>query len=361
MKINVFSIDREQFNIKQDIFCGVPVFLVTPQRIDCKWTQQNRIFRSSVWSDDGELLSAALPKFTNFGENPEHFPTPKTLDGTQIISKIDGSLAILDWVNGQLSCRTRGTLNASSLDNYADFQYCLAKYPKIVTFLSAHPQYTLLCEITTPNLQIVINYGSKPDFWLIGLVDKTNYRLATQQELDQLGLELDIKRPKYYSFESIDAVLLDAQTRKGIEGYCLYSNNGQTIHKIKSAEYLAKWRFRERATLENTVDLYFGYNCPAYQEFEKLLTQQFDYECWTMIRGFVSSICNAAKDAEKVIDGMSRFVDNVRVLPTRRAQAERILQAYGQTNRANFCFKLLDGKSLNHDDRKKLIYQMLKK
>ena len=40
--------------------------------------------------------------------------------------------------------------------------------------------------------------------------------------------------------------------------------------------------------------------------------------------------------------------------------AAKVFGAYGNTNRATFLFKLLDGKQLDDDAIKKLIYQVLK-
>jgi len=47
--------------------------------------------------------------------------------------------------------------------------------------------------------------------------------------------------------------------------------------------------------------------------------------------------------------------------PGRKVQAQQILAAYGNTNRAAFVFTLLDGKSLSKDQLKKLLYQVTKR
>lgn len=361
MKVNLSDYDFTDFLVKEGTFCGIPAKLITPSFIGAKFTQRNKIFRSSVWSLDGELLSAGLPKFTNFGENPEHFPVPKSLDDSQVIEKIDGSCAIFDYVNGRLNCRTRGTFSHKTLDNSADFGWCIAKYPKIESFLRGSDYFSLIFEITTPNLKIVLDYGNEPDFTLIGCIDKGDYSLFPQDKLDHLGEALSVKRPKSYTFDSLDAIIQDAATRQGVEGWCVYSNGGQTIHKIKSSSYLAKHRFKENATIENTIDLYFTYGQPDYTDFVGMLSANYDFECSQMVVPFVSRICDAMKEVREIVSAMTAKVETLKD-KSRKDAALVIIQAYGgeQNNRAGMAFKLLDGKSLLPDDLKKLLFQSLK-
>jgi hypothetical protein len=121
-------------------------------------------------------------------------------------------------------------------------------------------------------------------------------------------------------------------------------------------------RFKENATLENTLELFFEYGQPSYQEFERQLVETFDYECFTMVRGYASNICDAAKQVQQIVGGIDEFVNKtLRPLPTRRAQAEKVLASYGQTNRSAFVFARLDNKILNDDQMKKIFWQVLKK
>lgn len=142
----------------------------------------------------------------------------------------------------------------------------------------------------------------------------------------------------------------------------MYSKNSQEIHKIKAESYLKLHRFKENATLENTLELFFSYGRPSYQEFERQLQLQFDYECWNMVRGFASNICDAATEVHKILEGFDEFVKKtLKPLSTRREQAQKVLESYGTTNRAAFVFTKLDSKILTDDQIKKLFWQILKK
>ena len=362
MKIKFENYDLTEFVVKEGIFCGTEAKLITPQHIGVKFTQQNKIFRSSIWATDtGELLSGGMVKFTNFGENMENFPVPLSVDNCVFVEKIDGSLVCLDYINNQLSMRTRGTLSYENMENASDFEYCLSQHLTIVKWLKSNVNYTLLCEITTPNLKIVLDYGSEPQFWLVGAVNKNDYSLMTQSELDVLGEELKLKRPQSFSFSSIPELLDKVAAWTDKEGVCLYSCNSQKIHKIKANVYLKLHRFKENATLENTLELFFEYGQPSYQEFEKQLQSQFDFECWNMVRGFASNVCDAAMEVRKIVIGITNFVEPLKPL-SRKDAALKITSSYGkETGRTSMCFTLLDSKPLTDDQLKKLFWQVLKK
>jgi hypothetical protein len=359
MKINFLDYDTNEFLIKDGIFCGIPSKLIQPNHVGVKFTQKNKIFRSSIWSTDGCLLSGGFYKFVNFLENPENFPVPSSLNGCKIVDKIDGSLAIIDYINNTLSCRTRGTFSYVTMRNASDFDYCLNKYPSIQNWIQSHSNYSLLLEITTPSLKIVLDYGNDPDFWLVGAVNKDNYELMTQANLNDLSHIVGIKRPSYYTFTSMDNLLESIRIMKGKEGCCLYSKADQEIHKIKAEQYLKLHRFKENATLENTLELFVEYGCPSYEEFENKLQSQFDYECWSMIRGFASNVCDAKKEIDKIINHMIEFVEPLKIIP-RKDAAKKIIDSYGISNRQSFCFQILDGKILGSDAIKKLLWQILK-
>ena len=114
--------------------------------------------------------------------------------------------------------------------------------------------------------------------------------------------------------------------------------------------------------MENTLELYFQMGKPSYNEFSTQLQTAFDYECFEMVRGYVSQICDAYKQVQQIVGGFEAFVNGtLKPLPNRKAQAEKVLASYAVTNRAAMVFALLDGKSLSDDHMKKLFWQVLKK
>jgi hypothetical protein len=363
MKINLKEIDETQFMVHEHILCGEAVYLVQPQHIGCKWTQSNKHFRSSVWNSEGELISAGFPKFVNWGENPEHFPVPTNIRDCVITEKLDGSLLIVSKYKGEFVLRTRGTTDASTLNNGHELQIFKSTIlPKLAANDSTETwDYSYLFEWTSPLQRIVLNYGDTPEWRLVGGVEHKDYSLWLQIELDNVAKDFGIKRPETYTFGSIDD-LRDIDNWKGKEGVVIYSKEGQALHKVKSAWYLALHHMKsELASFDKVIDVWFTMNRPDYQTFYTHVAKQFDFELANQIQGDMSRICDGYKEVNKIVAHMTEFVNEVRSMSTRRDQAQKILSAYGETNRGSFCFKLLDNKPLADDDLKKLLYQVLKK
>lgn len=364
MLIDLSKIDTESFMVHQHVVNGNVLHLIQPIHIGCAWQADTLHFRSSLWNSDGELVSAGHKKFFNLGEKPELSPPPSSLNNCNVVTKVDGSLLIVSKYHGHLIIRTRGTVDATKLDNGHELQLFVEKYlPNICAMEQGDTwNYSYLFEWTSPLQRIVIDYGITPEWHLVGRIHHTDYSLTPQAQLDSLAKQIGCPRPETYAFPSLKELIASIGQWTDREGVCLYSNGDQTIHKCKSEIYLAKHRFKSEATLENTLELYFSMGKPSYQEFERQLVATFDYECFTMVRGYASNICDAAKQVQQIVDGIDEFVnETLRPLPTRRAQAEKVLASYGQTNRSAFVFARLDNKVLNDDQMKKIFWQVLKK
>ena len=110
------TINLEQFNVKDCVIGGDECFLVTPKDMGVEWTDENKIFRSSIWrKSDMYPISLGYRKFMNYGEKPEF--EPFEFKKATAIRKIDGSCLIVSRYKGELIIRTRGTIDASKLEN----------------------------------------------------------------------------------------------------------------------------------------------------------------------------------------------------------------------------------------------------
>lgn len=369
MKINLNEIDRTQFMVHEHLVNGEVLSLVQPCHIGCHWNQDNKHFRSSVWNFDGELVSAGFPKFTNWGENPDNFPVPKSLSGATVMEKLDGSLLIVSKYKGEFILRTRGTVGAAALSNGYELEIFKQDYPNVFSYqpdFETWP-FSLLFEWVSPVQRIVLNYGDEPDWYLVGGiyhdgVQNRPYNLFQQDWLDALAKGFGCKRPKTYTFNTVTDLMNVVDSWKGQEGVCVYANDGQSIYKIKSAWYLMLHHMKsELSSLEKVLDVWIGLNKPEYNTFYDYIASQFDFELANQCRGHISNICDAWKEVAKIETSFRAFVTNeLSRYPTRKLQAVVTIQSYGQTNRASYIFKLLDGKQLADDDFKKLMWQVLK-
>jgi len=362
MKIDIEKVDLTQFMVHEHSLNGEIVHLIQPQHIGTKWTQDNKHMRSVVVNYAGEVISASLPKFTNWGENPDHFPVPTSLKNATVVEKLDGSTLIVSKYNGQYILRTRGTVDASKLANGFELELFKSTILNKLQDNNDTWNYSIIWEWLSPINKIVLSYGDEPMWKLIGFIDHTDYSLATQDMLNLMAKKYDLLRPEIYTFTDISDMLQIVDKWQDKEGVCLYSKNDQVIHKIKASKYLLLHHLKsELSNIEKVLDVWLEQGMPDYQTFYNYIFTTFDYELAEQCRGMISRICDAKNEVDLIVSGMNDFVINrLKTLPTRKLQAEQVISAYGNTNRASFLFKLLDGKLLGKEEYKKLLFQVLK-
>jgi hypothetical protein len=362
MKIDIQKVDLTQFMVHEHSLNGEIVHLIQPQHIGTKWRQDNKHMRSVVVNYAGEVISASFPKFTNWGENPDHFPVPNSLKNATIVEKLDGSTLIVSKYNGQYILRTRGTVDASKLANGFELELFKSTILNKLQDNNDTWDYSIIWEWLSPINKIVLSYGDEPMWKLIGFINHINYSLAQQDMLDAMAKKYDLLRPEIYTFTDISDMLQIVDKWQNKEGVCLYSKNDQVIHKIKASKYLLLHHLKsELSSLEKVLDVWLEQGMPDYRTFYNYIFTTFDFELAEQIKGTISRICDAKKEVDLIVSGMNEFVNNrLKTLPTRKLQAEQVISAYGNTNRASFLFKLLDGKSLGKEEYKKLLFQVLK-
>ena len=363
MKIDLSLVDSEQFMVHQHFVGDHSVALIQPVHIGAVWQKDTTIFRSSVWDMEGNPVSLSFKKFWNWGEKPELAPIPPSLYGAELLEKLDGSTLLFSRYKGHTVIRTRGTVDARKQENGYEIDYLIQKYPKFVEFLETFETTpcTYAFEWLSPSNKIVINYGDEPQMVLTAIIDHMSYTYVPQNSLDDWAVKLELPRPKRYAYNSIEEMKAAVEAFSGLEGLCIYHREGQEILKVKSAEYLAKHRMKsELSNIEKVIDLWFIAGRMPYQEFFDYCSKTFDHEIATDARGFISTICDGWKEVLTIEKSMREKALELDGLP-RKAQAEIVLQKWGQTNRASFVFRILDGKEWNDDIYKKLLYQIIKK
>jgi len=354
-----FLPSEDEFYIKDVMIGETACILITP-KISAHWDSENVIFRSSVWNKEtGELVSPSFKKFHNLGEAPDLFPLPSNLNKSSFIEKIDGSTLIVSWYSYNQIIRTRGTVDARQMDNGAEIDLLIEKYP--LAFKFHNGQNTFIFEWVTPANRIVVDY-KEPDMIFIGAINHRDYSYWTQAQLDYLAQENGYKRPQRYfvknSTELIDLVT-DFQDKEGI---VVYYNNDQNMRKVKSPRYLALHTLKNMADSDKAmVDLFMEYQMPVYSDFMKMLEGDYDYEIAQFLIGKVSKICDSFKEYQKFYNHIVGFVDNIRSMPTRKEQALKIQSAYGNTIRSGMAFSILDNKEIDQRKIKQILLQMMAK
>ena len=191
------------------------------------------------------------------------------------------------------------------------------------------------------------------------MVDHSDYSLVDQKMLRIFAKNWNVKRPVVHNHYQLSDFLAGVSEWKGKEGVVVYSDRDQALHKVKSAWYLALHRMKsEISNIENLVDVYLTWGMPDYEAFEARLTNQFDFELFSQIRGDVSKIVDAKKNANQIVAHMQGLIPSLQA-KTRKEAALEIINAYGQTAKKGIMFNLLDNRELDTKAWKTLIMQSL--
>lgn len=357
MKISEFP-SEEEFCLRDCIIAGVSCKLVFPHHIGVTWSDQNKIFRSSIWSDEGQLISASWKKFTNLGEQPEFEPLDENSE-IEFIHKLDGSTLIVSKFKGELIARTRGTADASILENGDEIPFLKEKYPFIFdNDLLNSEQYSILCEWYSPKNVIVEREAQEPTLWLTGIIKHEDYSYLPQDDLDKLAKDWKVNRPIRYKFNSIDSMCKSVKQWQKGEGIVLYGNNGQVLKKTKADRYLYLHRIKSTLNNEkNLLEFYVDREMPSAADFTKIIETEFDFEIAKDLNQQIEKICEAGEKAKKYIDNMLEMIHDIRKVETRKEQAEMIKKNYQSD--ASYAFAILDNKPISKDQWLKIIAQKL--
>ena len=114
----------------------------------------------------------------------------------------------------------------------------------------------------------------------------------------------------------------------------------------------------EISNIEYLVDVFLSWGMPEYQDFEKRLIETFDFELFTQIRGDVSRICDAKKNADETLFHMYGLAKSLRCID-RKTAALNVITKYGQTAKKGIMFNIIDNKVLDNKAWKTLIMQGL--
>jgi hypothetical protein len=358
------ELEAAGFSVKPGIIAGQRCYLVTPKLATNPdlWNADTLIYRSSIWTKGGELVSGSFPKFFNLNEASDvvRDPIDSDFSDMKIVEKMDGSTLICSKVQGQLIHRTRGTFNAEILPNGSEISILKKKYPLAFDNFWLDHGVSLLFEWTTPSNKIIIDYGSEPELSLIGAISHSDYSLYLQKDLDYIAKQINVPRPKVYLFSNMNELVNSVQAFKGAEGVVVYFDNDQKLKKIKGLEYLKLHRFKSNATLKNITEMFFEHEFNSAEEYRKYIKETFDYECFMMVEAYIFKVWTYYIKAQDIISDLVFETIPLREL-SRKDAAMRILANHKDDGLSGYCFELLDGKKIQVDKVKKLVYNLMEK
>lgn len=351
IRLALNNINKDEFRFVDCVIGGDECTFVTPIA-NPAWNKNNLCLRSVIFrKSDFKVINSGFAKFFNYLEAPLISPVPTDITNCTIVEKIDGSLLLVSKHNGELIVRTRGSLNVGSHLTKGEIDFFKLKYSKVFDITEG---MTWLYEWTGAH-KIVLDYGTEPKLTLIGIVDNCSLTLLSQKTLDIMAEHVKVSRPKYFTTNSFADLIDLLKLAKGIEGYCAYSDNGQTIHKLKSDDYLIRHRFKSNLTFENLLDLWFLYKNPSVEFLLAEIEKLHDYECAVSAKPILEKIYLVVSSVESKILAVIDFCKKLHHLP-RKDVAFAILAAYPKGSYyQSVAFSIIDGKPITTDKLKKII------
>lgn len=317
--------------VKKHLTADLYILNYTPKaQYERLWDKWTLACRGLILDGQGTVVARPFGKFFNLDEYGLEWTPPVTTDRAESFvayEKLDGSLGILYWLDGESFIATRGAF-ASEQALWAT-QLLRTRYAHVIPRLD--PSQTYLFEIIYPENRIVVDYGDREDLVLLAVVDT-----ATGAETDTLP---DVGFPLVRRFDGLtDLAQIRAMQVENKEGFVLKFRSGLRV-KVKFAEYVRLHRILTQVSTRNIWE-YLATNQPFDAILEKVPDEFYDW-----VKATVTSLNDQYTAIET--DCRAKF----QTLETRKETA-----AYFQTQpHPAVLFNMLDGK-----DYSKTIWKLLK-
>ncbi|ACK70852.1 Aldehyde dehydrogenase, conserved site [Gloeothece citriformis PCC 7424] len=214
-------------NVIQTLKGNLAIYCYTQHCIyQGNWTEITRLARGLIIDIiNRELIATPFPKFFNWGEKLATIPD----EDFSIYEKLDGSLGIVYFYQGQWCVATKGSFNSPP----AQLGQILLKSLKTEALVKG---YTYLFEILWPANPIVIKYPHQ-ELVLLSAYTPTGEELNYSQ-LEEIALKLGTRVVKSYPSHSLEALQeICSHLPREQEGFVVRFSDGTRV-KLKGQEYL---------------------------------------------------------------------------------------------------------------------------
>lgn len=189
-------------------------------QFDWVWNDVTLNCRGLVVDEDYNIVARSFPKFFSYEQLDGKLP-----EGEFVVEeKLDGSMLLAFRYNGELITATRGSFESEQASKAQDF----------LKDFNVKDGESWIFEIIYKENRIVVDY----DFEGLVLLDVNDLRVpqlkATENILNTYAKWFGFRRPKIYSFNSLDEILNCNDSN--IEGFVLHYANGERV-KIKTDDY----------------------------------------------------------------------------------------------------------------------------
>ena len=247
------------------------------------WDEVTLMCRGLVTDHTGDIVATPFQKFFNIEEG-KCTPTAKC----EVYEKMDGSLGIVFWFQGQWVVATRGSFTS---DQAIKAREILKKYNTDIMFR----HLTFCFEIIYPENRIVLDYGDDEKLVLLGTFDKNGKEMDVDM-WSQWGFDVVKKYDGIKDFNQLKSMIKDDQ-----EGFVVKFSNGDRI-KVKGVEYLRLHKIMTNVTTTGIWE--YLKNGEDVMELLKDVPDEFYKKIQNYVKDLRYSYFQISEDAGKKFDYM---------------------------------------------------------
>lgn len=229
--------DKDQGLVNESVVGDLSLFCYSKKCVyDRMWNDTTRTCRGLIIDRvKREIVALPFPKFFNLGEMTQLPDEP-----FEVFEKLDGSLIILFYHNGEWKTATKGSLASVQALWAKEF---ISKYDLI----HLNKSYTYLCEAVGPQNRIVVPY-EEPMLVLLAAYSNVNGYELSHYYLTCLSQEIGWQVARIYEYDSLVYLVEHSKIlSKYREGFVVRFDGGTRV-KIKGEEYLRIHRLLSHVT-----------------------------------------------------------------------------------------------------------------
>jgi len=192
------------------------------------------------------LFCRGMNKFFNLGEG---IPKKDFLINNKISSvyeKIDGSLIMFGIIEDKIIAKSKSTIKS---EHSILAQKLINKNIKLQNYIKANRDKTIICELVSPLLRIVVDYKKTELKYLCEVNNKTG-----KQEVN-LEVDKGVSQAKPFNYNWKEIQEIQENTKDDFEGFVIYTNKG--IIKAKTLFYSDRHHVKESVVynIKNLIPL----------------------------------------------------------------------------------------------------------
>jgi T4 RnlA family RNA ligase len=279
------------------------------------WDDITLNMRGTILDTKGNVIAKPFPKFFNYEEHTaENSKLPPIPNETfEVYEKMDGSLGIFFYYEGEWHMATRGSFTSEQAIKGMEIAMRY-NYDKICV-----PGFTYLFEIIYPENRIVVDYGKEERLVLLGIMNPKGEELPYEEIADD-GWDIVMK----YKTWGEDWKTLKKEISKDNEGYVIRFSGGMRM-KIKGDEYVRLHRILTNFSTKDIWELLR--NNEQLEPFLERVPDEFDAWVKEVVRDLKYSFFNISDMVGKMYDYFryGKYNDK-EVEPTKKEFAEYVMK-----------------------------------